>query len=320
MSDISIHISPLVIVAYLMAQAALYAGLPTLVIAGLILASRRRRAHRGWRWSAFMLIGLVAVCAVPLVLYFGQKAADSMRLEARTFRPDRPTLIDGMLFPPGSMVVRQDDGGRVSYGSVPVATIIVGVPLIGAFRLGGADGETTVEDGTLARNALIRDIPCGPGKVVSRPETTNCVLSRDFHFIGHDLAGGSEIEVYRSPLDEPVSLARGTLGRPETLFDTVWPAGTLFTGNGNDAAERIAHYPGPQTTGFMLCVPLGATATLGAAELHGPMGVNLNGDRILVWSFCEDAPGAEPPGYAMVGGARFSEGVRESVADAWVWK
>ena len=126
--------------------------------------------------------------------------------------------------------------------------------------------------------------------------------------------------MYRSPLHEPVSLARGTLGRPGTVFDAVWPAGTVLTGTGDDAADRLAHYPGHENQSIDLCLPLGATATLGAAELHGPVGVYLNGERVLVWSYCEDAASAEPAGYVLVGGARFTEGVRETESSGWTWK
>jgi hypothetical protein len=204
---------------------------------------------------------------------------------------------------------------------VPVETMIAGLPLIGEFRLGDADGKRTVEDGMLARETVIRDIPCGPGKVVRQPATTICILARDFHFIGHDLAAGSVIEVYRSPLHEPVTLERGTLRDAERLFDIDWPAGTRLTGNGDDAAERIAHYPGPQDTRVELCVARGATVTFDGAELHGPVGVDLNGDRVLVWDFCGDWPDeVEQQGYVLVGRARFKEGVRESASAAWVWK
>ena len=116
MSDITIHIPPYVIIAWVMGEAALYAGLPVLIVACVILAVPGLRVRRFYRRFAFGLIGIVAVCAVPLVGDAVHQALDSLQREASTYRPDRPTMIAGL-------------------------------PLIGAFELGDLDGERTVEAG-----------------------------------------------------------------------------------------------------------------------------------------------------------------------------
>lgn len=305
-------------------EALLYAGGPLFAVAVLLLAVPRLRRSTAWRRFAYGLLalfGLLVLSAAPMLQEAWKEHSDKVSFDAATHHLTAPQVIGGIAFPAGS-TVHVDDNGRARFGSLPTPATIDGLLLIGDFRLEPEYGDDppSVAAGTLAGPADIHGIPCGPGKLVSQPDTTRCVLARDYDFSGHSLAQGQSLEIYRSPLHDLSRLTFGTLARPELLFDVLWPAGTVM--GGIDAPpDRMAHGLGPENQSVQFCIPSGLAVTIAAATLHGFLAYDVQADRRLVSPVCNILPD-EPvgdDGYAQVAAARYVWGDRPTADAPWQW-
>lgn len=316
------------VVAFAAFYALAYGGPVLLGVAVAVLAVPALRRNTGLRRTAYGLLGTLAVLAVAASPFLAYEVTDWIHRrewEARTRRLDAPQVIGGVAFPAGSTVHVSEDG-LPEFGSLPVATQVLGLPLAGDFVLGveydreAGSHLAGITRGTLAAAVEVQGVPCGPGPIVPGRETTRCTLARDWLFAGHLLAAGSALEVYRPPLDAPPMLRFGSLARAELLYDVRWPPGTVL-GPVNTPPERMAHGPGPDSLLVSFCLPSGATADIGGAVLHGFLAYNVQGNRRSVSPVCDALPDDRvgTDGYAQVGPNRFSWGERPDAASAWQW-
>ena len=202
------------LVAFFAYMALLYAGAPLAVLAtGLLLvpACRRITLLRWTAWGLLALIGLLCVCAVPMLSEAWSEHEQQATFARDTHHLTAPQVLSGISFPARSTVHVNSSNGHVEFGSVPVPTAIAGLMLVGDFRLERRDmDDYTITFGTLAVPTVVHGIPCSRGALIAQENTTRCILDRDFDFAGHMIARGAGIEIYRSPLDEPAVLQWGT--------------------------------------------------------------------------------------------------------------
>jgi hypothetical protein len=312
------------VVAFFGYEALLYAGGPLVAIAICLLAVpslRHNTVSRRIAYGLMVLVGLLVLCAVPMLQEGWKEHEEKVAFNAATHHLTAPQVFGGIAFPAGSTVHVGDDG-RVQFGNLPIPTTVDDLPLTGDFRLEAEYGDDPpgVAEGTLAGPADIHGIPCGPGALVSQPDTTRCVLARDYTFAGHILAKGQLLEVYRSPLNDPPKLTFGTLARPELLFDVLWPAGTIIGGI-DTPPDRMAHGIGADYQVITFCVPSDLTVEIPGATLHGFLAYDVQRDRRMVSPVCNILPGERvgDDGYAQVGTTRYTWGDRPTADAPWQW-
>lgn len=308
--------------------ALLYAG-PVLLGAAVLLlaipAARRLAATRRTAYGMLAVLMLLALGASPFLASLLGDARRARAFQARTHHLAAPQTFDDTMFPAGS-TVHVSETGTPEFGSLPVPTPVLGLPLVGDFALDvdySADRGSHpvgVTSGTLAGPADIGGIPCGPGPLAWRDGSTRCTLAHDHVFAGHVLAAGQPLEVFRSSADQPYVLQFGALARPELLYDVLWPAGTIL-GPVSEPSGRMAHGPGPDSLLVRFCVPSGATADIGGAVLHGFAAFGVLGHRRSVAPICTVMPNSpvSHDGYAQVGALRFTWGERPDATSPWTW-
>ena len=312
------------LIAFFAYMGLLHAGAPLAVLAtGLLLvaACRRITPLRWTAWGLLALVGLLCICAAPMLSEVWSEHEQQATFARDTHDLTAPQVLSGISFPAGSTVHVNSSNGHVEFGSVSVLTAIAGLMLIGDFRLERRDmDDYTITSGTLAVPTVVHGIPCSRGALIAQANTTRCILDRDFDFAGHMMARGAGIEIYRSPLDEPAVLQWGTLAQPELLYDVVWPAGTVIGGGISLSPGRMAHGDGPQGI-LEMCVAKGTALPLAGAVLHGMMAMAIDGGRRLLSRVCSILP-TEPvdlDGYVQVGTARYGSGERATRDAAWSW-
>ena len=317
-----IHFTTWDIAVFLAGFAFIYVGLPLLVLVAVLLAIPASRRHTGWRRLAYGILAFDAILfliGLPVIAIPVRDYVRHREFEARTHHLSAPATYGGIAFPGGSTVHLADDG-TPEFGSLPVPTPVLGLVLVGDFRLGADYGVDPigVKECTLAVPADIQGIPCGPGAIKAQKQTTRCVLARDWLFAGHMLAAGHALEIYRSPLDEPPRLTFGTLARPELLYGVRWPAGTLLGGT-DQPPERMVH--GPASGTVELCLPSGLAATIPGAVLHGFLSYHVAEGRRRVSPVCSILPNGYvgDDGFAQVGPDRYDWGDRPDATSAWHW-
>ena len=312
------------LIAFAAYMALLYAGAPLAVLAtGLLLvpACRRITLLRWTAWGLLALVGLLCVCAVPMLSEVWSEHEQHVTFARDTHHLTAPQVLSGISFPAGSTVHVNSTNGHVEFGSVPAPTAVAGLMLVGDFRLERRDTDDyTIEFGTLAVPTVIHGIPCSRGALIAQEDSTRCVLDRDFDFAGHMMARGTGIEIYRSPLHEPAALRWGTLAQRELLYDVVWPAGTVIGGGISLSPGNMAHGDGPQGT-LQMCKAKSNTLPLAGAVLHGIMAMAIDGGRRLLSQVCSILPAEQVDldAYVQVGPARYASGERATRDAAWSW-
>ena len=308
--------------AILASYALVFVGPFLLAAAIVILALPALRRRTGLRRTAY---GVLATCAVLLVcaLPAGVALLDFAPRHSTTHRLNAPRTFGGILFPAGSTIHVWPEDDKVESGTVPSPTVIEGLPLIGDFRF--PTGADPVFTGTLATPHNLDGIPCAPGPVrVYGPEVVRCVLAQDYAFEEHLLAAGQDMELYRpsEPLPPgaayfPPELRFGVLARPEVLFGTSWPAGTVVGGI-KASPGQMAGKPWGEV---VFCLPDGKTADIGAATLHGFIAYYVRDDYLRVFTQCDLVPerGYDMSGHVQVGPDRFHIGARLDDASPWEW-
>ena len=320
-----IHLSTFDLICVVGYLALTYVGGPLAALALLLLvvaASRRITALRWTGWGLLAFVGGLALCATPVLQEAWSGHTREQAFARATHTLSSPQTFGGTAFPAGSTVHVNEESGRPEFGAVPVPTVIDGLMLIGDFRLEREHlrDADTIAEGTLAAPAVIQGIPCGRGALVAQDEITRCVLDQGYDFDGHVLARGQVVEIYRSPLDEPAQLRRGTLARSELLYDVSWPAGSIIGGGIALPPDRMGHGPGPDGS-IEFCVPKGFELHAPWAVLHGLMSLTVQGDRLLVSQVCSILPegSVDLDAYAQVGAARYGSGERPTRDAAWTW-
>lgn len=323
---------PAWLVLSVLAYGALVFAGPFLLGGGILLlaipALRRRRGLRRTAYGMLAACPALLLCAVPVLEDMLSPLRYSLQMRAARHHLSAPQTFDGIQFPAGSTVQLSITDGKVESGNVPVPTVIAGLPLVGDFDLLG-EIDFYVKSGTLAAPAVVNDVPCAPGPIrfsFLDPSTTRCVLARDHEFQGHWFAGGQAFEVVRHrqprPDDEaffPDQVQFGVLAKPEALFGTTWPAGTMVGGI-TDRPEEMTPEADGQDVAF--CLPDGATADIGVATLHGFIAYYVRSSGYLrVFTECKLVPerGHDMSGYVQVGPDRFHIGSRSDRASPWTW-
>jgi hypothetical protein len=314
---ITLNFSTWDVIAFVFGYDALrYAGIPLLAGALVLLAVpalRRRRSARIGAYGLIAIFALLVVAAFPVLEGIWWEWQRARAFAAATRHAEVAQTVGGITIPAGS-TVHLDEQGVVAFGTLAAATVIDGLPLVGEFRL--ADGV----EGNLAAPAKIHGIPCGPGRVVSRNETTSCVLGMDYDFSGHALAKDHLITIYRSPLNEPPMLELGTLAHAELLYDVEWPAGTML-GRVNASPDTMAHGPAPADHPIELCLPSELTVTIDEVVLHGFLSYTIDSGRRLISPVCDILPdnNVGDDGYVQVAQERYTWGERPGADAAWRW-
>lgn len=310
------------VVAYGAFLALLFVRLPFLVIA-LVLRSSGRPASR--RLSHVLL----AVDAVAVAVTVGAasmpllgKLRLAYRTSQRTYSLSQPRVLAGVLFPAGS-TVRLNEDGTIERGTVPVPTVVAGLPLIGEF---GTGDWLQAFQGILAVPVEVEGVPCAAGPVWSlQGASISCILGRGYAYAGHELAPGQPVTVNILTTGER-RLVGGTLLRPELLFDVPWPAGTVFGSTAAAATpEQLAHGPVPPADQIDLCLMSGQTVSIPGATLHGTITYSVKRGQSRVWSGCHlqvagpmITPSYPDDGYAEVGPDHYLGGSR-GTGPAWRW-
>jgi len=144
----------------------------TFVLAVILVPTLRRR--RFLRWTAG-IVCVSALCTYSFgvanrVVRQATEAAYQLEVERYTFRLDAPRSFDGIEFPAGSKVgLSIKPPHHLESGEVPVPTQVLGLDVIGRFGIHPPPSKDPsappkeVWSGTLATNATIRTVPCGPG-------------------------------------------------------------------------------------------------------------------------------------------------------------
>jgi hypothetical protein len=305
--------------------ALLYGSGPILLTVIVLLAVPSLRCKRRLRIFAYGLLaleGLLSLFTLPVLMGKWKEHEATRRFDAATYHLTSPQGYGGISFPAGSTVHVGEDG-KVEFGSLPTPTLVGDLLLVGDFQIGAEsiDPSPGISKGTLAGTAEIHGIPCGPGALISQPETTRCVLASDYVFLGHTLARGTLLEIYRSPLNDPPRLNFGTLGRSEVLFDVLWQTGTMM-GGVEKPPEQMRHGNGPESLLVEFCVPSGLAVTIEGATLHGLLSYAVQEGRRMVSPVCTLGPEAQvgSDGYAQVGNDRYTSGERPTAEAAWKWK
>jgi len=171
---------------------ALLIAVPVTIILALLGIKRSIRRSRFWRYGLPICVAFVLL---QLMLLFNhgdieQAYADALR-QHYTHHLSEPKVYDGLQFPAGATVVLTTwEPHTVSTGTLPVETMLLGLPVHGDFSIDVAGYDKPVRylsEGVLSRVAEIRGVPCAAGKfshrVDSSKDSVDCTLAAD-HAIG----------------------------------------------------------------------------------------------------------------------------------------
>ncbi len=263
-----------------------------LLLAGVFLGIPFLRRYRLSRWIGYlgMAIGMTGpVGGFIALLQIGSVAVRiSAREAVQSRRLTRSTTFNGIVFPTGSIIHTDDEGGA---------------------------------SGTLAQPTTIANIPCGPGEINLSATITHCVLAHDFTFNGFALAGGTFIQVRAT--DDPNGprvLEEATLAAPTQLFEILYPAGTLIAINATNASFS-AHLPLEEDRNY-ICLPPGATLQLYGATITGPYQVEHSSRSIQLVPTCNFQSSPQPlpgsaQGHGVLGRAPFLRATYDFKTAQW---
>ena len=301
--------------------ALLVVGLPLLVFAIVLLRRPPGRRPVLRRLSAGVLLTVdAAMLVVTLAAFFAPRLCENILLAyvrySETYHLSAPRVLAGVHFPAGSTVFM--DGDDIDHGTLPVPTVIAGVPLVGEF----VANHEAVALGTLASPAEVAGVPCGAGDVsFSTDGSVSCLLGRSFAFAGHGLAVGQRIGInviagFGRWLDV------GTLAGPERLLDVTWPAGSVLSGI-QDEAARPQGSPGLPNLRVAICLMPNQTVPMDGATLHGAMTYVVQREKSWLTPGCNTMNYVNKSvlreGYIEVGTDRFAQGERPNGDAHWHW-
>jgi hypothetical protein len=196
----------------------------SLFVAGLGIKREIRRS-RLWRIGLGSIVA-ITVILVPVAFYPTWHARHLM--EQYSFYPKAPMVLDGMLFPAGSAVYESEDPPHhVKSGSVPISTVVLGLPIVGDFNIEYSDGPEAkpfLPGGELTGPADIGGVPCGPGGFeysvdAKGEEETECTLAHDLP-VAH-LAGWQGTVTLKGGTQATISHTQEMVARTGTLA-TEW--------------------------------------------------------------------------------------------------
>ncbi|MDR3447751.1 MULTISPECIES: hypothetical protein [Dyella] len=187
---VPLSLSNLVVFALL----ALLVTIPATIILALLGIKRSIRHGRFWRYG---LPCCVLFVALQLLLLFNHRDIEQAYSEAvvqhYTHHLSSPKVYDDLHFPAGSTVVQSTwEPHDVSGGTLPVETMLLGLPIRGDFSIavtGGDNPTRYVSEGVLTRPTAIHGLPCAAAKfkqgfdTSSEKETVDCTLAAD-HVVG----------------------------------------------------------------------------------------------------------------------------------------
>jgi hypothetical protein len=194
---------------------------------------QRARQRRAWRVTVVVATAVLAVdtiVALPIIKAIIRGQVERWQIERDTYRLDAPQTLDGTVFPAGSEIMLSIDAAhRLERGIVRVPTKVLGLDLIDQFSIRHAnDGRAYIDVGTLASEATINDMPCGPGPFSRESETqARCMLVRDLPIAGMALRAGTRADIWHSPLGGPPRIEEGTLANSAQLSGLLCAAGPV---------------------------------------------------------------------------------------------
>ena len=298
-----------------------------LILAIVFLAVARLRVRKGFRTTAYVCIAwLVAAAGVNLSVLIpsirSQRTQDQYR-DAHTRQVTQPLTIDGNQYPVGTTLHLRDDDHSVDSGTLPVPTLVNGLPITGDFELpadeGSIDGGQIRNKitGTLTQPRVLDKIPCAPGTFAFSTVEIACTLAQPITLHGFAIAAGTRFALLHEAGEDHITQL--SLASPALIFDSMYPAGSILRPMGRTASE-IEHLA-QGTSGLVdVCLPDGGKLTLGGANLPGPVDVAYSPDRIEVVVGCPSfSPRSEdrPDGTFELHGKHFYSGTYTLATQQW---
>jgi hypothetical protein len=187
---VPLSLSNLVVFALL----ALLVAIPLTIILALLGIKRSIWHSRFWRYG---LPGCVIFVLLQVMLLFGhrdiEQAYNDVVAQHYTHHLSSSKVYDDLHFPAGSTVVQSTwEPHDVIGGTLPVETVLFGLPIRGEFSIGVKshdDPTRYVSEGVLTRPMAIHGLPCAAAKFTqgfdtsSEKETVECTLAAD-HVVG----------------------------------------------------------------------------------------------------------------------------------------